>query len=126
MELYRLAMDAYNRGDVDAFIAMTDPAVEWVPRTSGVEGGVTGHDGVRSWWEDQVAAFDALHTEVHEVVDGGDWVVARVTSHMRGGESGVELDIPFGHAAKMANGRCVRFESFHTFEEALEAAGLSE
>jgi ketosteroid isomerase-like protein len=126
VERYRQAVKAYNRGDLDQFLALMDSDVEWVARLSGVEGRVRGIEGVRSWWNDQFAAFDELRLELPKVVGGGDWVVAGGTSYMRGGQSGVALSVPFGHATLWENGRITRFESFETFEEALEAAGLSE
>lgn len=48
------AVDAFNRRDLDASLALTDHDVELVPRAVGVEGGspYRGDDGVRAWWKD--------------------------------------------------------------------------
>jgi ketosteroid isomerase-like protein len=124
--LYRRVIGAYNAGDLDALLALLDPGVKFVARTSGVEGAGTGHDGVRSWWDDNRGAFEDLHIELDRVVDGGNWVVAAGISHIKGGQSGVALDVPFAQAVEYREDKVVRFESFHTLAEALKAAGLSE
>jgi hypothetical protein len=45
---------------------------------------------------------------------------------MRGVGSGATVDVAFVHALRWRDGKCVRLESFHTLDEALEAAGLRE
>jgi hypothetical protein len=126
VQQYRRGVDALNRHDVDGLIAVLDPAVTWNARLAGIEGAVTGHDGVRSWWNDQYEAFEKVHIDLQEVVDGGDWVVASGTSHVQGGRSGAALDFPLTQATRWHNAKCIHLESFRTLREALEAAGLSE
>jgi ketosteroid isomerase-like protein len=50
--VYRLN-DAFKRRDLDAYLALCDPDVEYYSRFGEVEGGgpYRGHEGVRSWWE---------------------------------------------------------------------------
>jgi ketosteroid isomerase-like protein len=64
--------------------------------------------------------------EVEEFRDLGEQVLAlgRVTAHGPG--SDITLDQAVGWAADLRDGRIVRFRSFSTRQEALEAAGLSE
>jgi ketosteroid isomerase-like protein len=52
VELTYRTFDALNRRDLDAYLALTDEDVEFVPRTSAIEGESVyrGHDGVRRWW----------------------------------------------------------------------------
>jgi ketosteroid isomerase-like protein len=126
VERYRRVVRAYNDGDFEPIIALVDPDVTFRARTSSVEGAGAGHDGVRAWWSDNRGSFADLKLEIDRVLDGGDWVVAQGVSHMRGNESDVALEVPFGHATEWRDGKCVRFESFHTLAEALEAAGLNE
>jgi ketosteroid isomerase-like protein len=123
---YLKGIEAYNRRDIDAFVSLLDPGVEWITRLSGVEGKRSGHAGVRSWWADTAGVFEGNKLEIDRLVDDGDWVVASGTSHMRGGESGIPLKIPFAQATRWRDGQCIHLESFETIEEALEAAGLSE
>jgi ketosteroid isomerase-like protein len=123
---YLRGIEAYNRRDIDAFLTLIDPGVEWITRLSGVEGKRSGHAGVRSWWADMDGVFEVNKLEIERLVDEGDWVVGSGTSHVRGGESGVSLKIPFAQVTRWRDGQCVHLESFETIEEALEAAGLSE
>ena len=124
----RRGYDAFNRRDLDAFLALVDPEVEFTTRFAQMEGGsqYRGHDGVREWWEDLLAIFPDFSVEVLEVRDLGDLAVAilRVRGH------GVDRDVPFEEtlwgAAEFRQGKVVWWQTCRTEAEALEAAGLSE
>jgi ketosteroid isomerase-like protein len=70
------AIDAFNRRDLDGFLALMDPDVEFTPYEVAVQGGrpYRGHDGVRTWWEESFAVLPDLRAEIDEVRDGGDRV----------------------------------------------------
>ncbi len=55
VEIARRAMDAWDRDDLEAFLAELDPDLEWHTGIEGTaEGAETvfrGHDGVRQVWE---------------------------------------------------------------------------
>ena len=53
VELFYRAMDAFNRRDLDALLALMDDDVELVPRQVALEGesSFRRHDGVRRWWD---------------------------------------------------------------------------
>ena len=74
--LYR-AYDAFNRRDLDAYLALIDPEVELTPRIMELEGGsyYRGHDGVREWWRTLFAVFPDFSTEILEVRDLGDSLI---------------------------------------------------
>jgi hypothetical protein len=53
VERYRQGIDAFNRRDLDAFLALADPGVVGVSRVPAIQGGTwEGHDGTREWWND--------------------------------------------------------------------------
>jgi hypothetical protein len=54
-------LDAFNRRDLDAFLSLCDPDVEFISYLARVEGGepYRGYDGVRSWWERLLAVYPA-------------------------------------------------------------------
>ena len=58
VDLFYRGHDAFNRRDIDAFLALTDPDVEFTLLLLKMEGGEAypGHDGVRSWWENLFAS----------------------------------------------------------------------
>ncbi len=126
VESYWRGVDAYNRRDLAAFLDLMDPDIEFVPRLAEVEGGGSGHPGIRSWWQDESGAFEEIHMEVEEVLDRGTWIIAIGTTRMSGVGSGAAVDASFVHALRWRDGKCVRLESFRTLDEALEAAGLRE
>ena len=79
VELLHGAIDAFNRRDLDAFLATQDPGGEFTPYERAVEGlgPYRGHDGVRSWWENSFEAFPDLTAELHDVRALGDKTFAR-------------------------------------------------
>ena len=51
VELAHQAAEAFNRRDLDAFLALMDDDVEIGLAHVVIEGGLRGHDGVRRWWQ---------------------------------------------------------------------------
>src|SRR5687768_11088695 len=94
VEMVRRGFDAINRGDIDTVLAMTDPDVELLPSLVGGIEGTTyrGLAGYRSWFEQQLEAYDHISFEVHDIRAVGDQVVALYTTRVRGAHSGIELE----------------------------------
>jgi ketosteroid isomerase-like protein len=129
VELIYRANDAFNRRDLDAFLALVDPDAEVTSPIAELEGGrpYRGHDGIRSWWEDLLGVSPDVNTEVDEVRDLGDVTVARVRLRGRGIESDAPLDQTTWQVAEWRYKKCVvRLRIFLSEADALEAAGLSE
>jgi ketosteroid isomerase-like protein len=59
VKMLREAVDAYSRGDVEAFLKTAHPDVDWYPFTAQAEGGGAyhGHEGVRRWWSNLVSIW---------------------------------------------------------------------
>ena len=128
LELTYRAFDAFNRRDLDAFLALMDDDVEVVPRIGAVEGerSYRGHDGVRLWWNNLLDVFPDWNAEAAEMRDFGDFTMAPVRVRGHGGESGVPFDQVICQVGEWRNGKLVRFSSHDGEAEALEAVGLSE
>jgi ketosteroid isomerase-like protein len=128
VELSYRAIDDFNRRDLDAFLALQDPDVEFTPYEVWVQGGnpYHGHEGVRSWWEESFAVIPDLAAEVYEVRDRGEmtFVGGRLRGH--GAGSGASFERPMWLAVKWRDGKEVWWCSFGSEVEALEAAGLRE
>jgi uncharacterized protein len=118
--------DAFARGDYEAVLELIDPEFEIV-QPPEVPGAKTFRG--RQGWLEAVDAwagqFDDFEMEVERVVGRGDVVVTQVHQRARGRESGapVEIRVAFVHRAR--NGKGIRWEQFLTWDEAIEAAGLS-
>ncbi len=126
VELTHRATDAFNRRDLDAFLAFMDDDVEIVPRAVAMEGRYHGHDGVRRWWSSLFDVFPDWHAEDLEVRDFGDLTMGAVRIRAHGGESRVPVDQVIWLVGEWRNGMVVRYSSHDSEAEALAAAGLSE
>jgi ketosteroid isomerase-like protein len=125
VEMVRRTMDAFSRGDLDAFLAALDPDTEW--RTAADEPNpqtYRGHDGMRRFAaeisEPWLGRFDDV-MEFDDFVDLDDWVVVPWTARLRGRRSGVEVEVNETYAVRVEEGRIVRIEEFRTRQEAIDA-----
>jgi ketosteroid isomerase-like protein len=131
VELVRRMGEAFNRGDLDAAIALADPPPEFEYVPSGdligdLAGVKRGPEELRRAAEVFFGEFDDPHFEVHELIDAGDHVFYGVTLWGRGRQSGVETSWDGWHVWTARNGRMVRWRTFTDRDAALEAAGLRE
>ena len=124
VELFHQAYDAVNRRDLDAFLGLMGADVEAVPILSGMEGEYHGHAGIRRWWENLLDVFPDFTTEAGEVRDLGDVTLASLRVYGHGADSDAPLDAPQWLAARWRHGKCVRWGSYGTEGDALEAVGL--
>ena len=128
LELVHQAVDAFNRRDLDAFLALCDPNVEAVSRLVEVEGGGSyrGHRGIRSWWEGLLAISPDLSAEIEEVRDLGDVTVARLCLRGHGAQSDIPMEQTQWHVSRWRSKKSTSWRVVLSEAEALEAAGLSE
>jgi ketosteroid isomerase-like protein len=127
VELARRAWDAISRRDLDAFLALMDPEVVAVPRILAVEGGALhGHEGIREWWDNIFGAFPDFDAEVIGVRVVGDLTISNVRAHGRGEESDTPFEDAIWVVSQLRDGRVVRWQTFPSEAEAVEAAGLWE
>jgi ketosteroid isomerase-like protein len=127
VESMRRAIQAYNRGDIDAAVADITADCEYVP-TGALPGirdvlrGPEGYKRIIAWLRD---AFEDAHIDV-ELTDAGDQVLARLTARGRGKQSGAETAWEFWQLWTYRDGKAVHGRGFTDRAEALEAAGLEE
>src|SRR5687767_14280664 len=125
VEKLRRAYEAFNRGDFDAAIEITQPDFEFV--RAGGQGSVKGAAAFRAWMEPD--AFVDLRLEPLEFRARGTKVLVHARSRARGAGSGIELDLTNWAVWTFdEDGLATRVEGFldHEKDNALEAAGLSE
>jgi ketosteroid isomerase-like protein len=127
VELVRRAIEAWNRGDLDAIVATLHPDVEYV--TTGLFPGLDpayhGHDGFRRFWQDFRETWESLSIEIHELRDAGERVLLLCTFNARG-RDGLEVRRQVASVATIRDGLNVRHENYGDWTTALEAVGLSE
>ena len=128
VELHYEAIDAFNRRDLDALLALADPDIEWFPRIAELEGGgpYRGHDGVRRWWEDLFGVFPDFSAKVEEVQDLGDVTVTRVRQHSQGVGSDAPADQTQWIVTEWRHKKGIWWRVFLNEADAVAAAGLRD
>lgn len=126
VELALRSVDAVNRRDLDAALALLDEEVESVSRIVAMEGGLRGHEGFRRWWDSWFSAFPDYGIEVEEARDFGDVVIASCRAVGHGAGSKLPFEDNFWHASRWRNAKCVWWQVFNDEAAARQAAGVTE
>jgi ketosteroid isomerase-like protein len=128
VEIVRKAIDAFDRGDLDAWLGFLSPEVVWESLPlPGFRDVYRGRAGAREWRELLLEVFKEAHLEIEEITALSDdrvLIVSRVTGRGRG--SGVPVERPSCEVSWLADGLITRRQVFWTRDEALEAAGLAD
>ena len=128
VELTYRAHDTFNQRDLDAFLALNDPDVEFTPYEVGVQGGepYRGHGGIRGWWEETFGVLPDLRSEIYEVRDLGDMTVVHGRLRGHGAGSGASFERTLWQVIEWRDGKQAWWCAFGSEAEALEAMGLRE
>jgi ketosteroid isomerase-like protein len=126
VELVHRVLDAFNRRDLDAALALMHGDVEFGSRIAAMEGGYRGHEGIRRWWATILDASPDRTIEVVEVRDLGDLTLTRARARGHGGVSRIPYEETIWSVARWRGEQAVWWSVFPTKAEALDAAGLSE
>jgi ketosteroid isomerase-like protein len=126
VDVVRRSNDAFNRGDVETVIALSDPSIEVEDIPELPEAQVfRGHEGLRellalNWepWEQVVVRVERLIEVDSETV----LLLSRTVHRLR--ESRVEIVQPRGSIFTVRDGRIVRARFYADQKLALEAAGI--
>ncbi len=129
VEVAQQHIEAYNRGDIDAFVALVSPDVDWEDSVFWSEPArvYRGRAEVRGWFNKVMEPWESFHIEVEEITEAVDdrvFVGGLLTT--RGKGSGVETGVRGCFVLWIADGKITRRQAFLDRNEALEAAGLSE
>jgi ketosteroid isomerase-like protein len=87
---------------------------------------VRGRDAVAAYQTDQAGVVGRLKFTIVDVRARDEMVVQWVGLTVHGAESGVDVPGEMAQVYEVADGRIQRVRLFFAWEEALEAAGLSE
>ena len=126
LEIARAWVDACDRRDVDAALALCDPAIELI-EAEALPGAVTatGVEEVRRYLE----RFDVHWSEGNwkplEFREAGDKVYLRARLQLIGRRSGVEVDREWSYVFTVGNGKLLKQVGFDQPGEALRSAGLA-
>jgi ketosteroid isomerase-like protein len=126
VELIHRALDAFNRRDLDAVLAMLHGDVEFGSRLAAMEGGFHGHEGIRRWWQTILDASPDRTIEIVEVRDLGDVTLTMARARGHGAVSHIPYEETIWSVARWRGKKAVWWGVFSTKAEALEAVGLRE
>jgi ketosteroid isomerase-like protein len=129
VEVVQRAVEAYRRGDLDAFLEEVDDDVEF--DFSGVRGpyrGVyRGREGVRQLITAFREAWASITPLSTEYIAMEDTVVLAARARFEGRGSGIEVTGGgMGAVCTLRDGKIVRYQQLQTRAEALQAAGVRE
>ena len=126
VELARRTIDAFNRRDLDALLALMDEDVEGAPPLASMEGTYHGHAGIRRWWESLFEGLPDFNIEILEVRDLDDLTVAVLGNRAHGAVSATPVEQRLWVVGRWRSRRIIWWRTFRSEAEALEAVGLRE
>ena len=122
LEIARRSVEAFNRGDIDAWLADVHDEIEWhgVPDEPD-PGPHRGHDGVLRMVARWTETFPDLRAEAEEFIDAGEYVVVPMLlrGHMPDSDAEVVVEDVMVH--RYRDGKIVEVKEYRTREAALEA-----
>jgi ketosteroid isomerase-like protein len=128
----RLAVEAFNRRDLDAVLVGYHPDFEFQPPREGVEAGFAepsyrGRAGYLKYVSELSEVWGAdLRVEPAELIDLGDRLVTLGYAPGRGQASGVALTNEFAAVVTLKHGRVICEQDYMDHPDALAAVGLRE
>ena len=130
VEVVRELNEAFNRRDLDAFVALLSPDVVWEvnPELPGLREVYRGRAEVRDLVRELLEVGDSSsQVQLEEITDLSDGrVLANTLLTGRGKSSGVPVELHYWQVLWVAQGKIARRQVFLDRDEALEAAGLEE
>jgi ketosteroid isomerase-like protein len=125
VELVRRAYEGFNDGGAEGTIPYLHRDVIWdesnLPaRSPGI---FRGHDGLRELARENAELWMEIQTEIGELVDAGDKVVAIVLVRGRGRFTGEPVELPIAHVWEISGDQVTRVTLYLDRQQALEVAG---
>ena len=118
------AYSAISSGDLDAFLALTHPEIEFRSLIAEAEGRTfKGQDGVRAWWDSVIQSLE-ISPRPEKIESFRDRGITCL--RLAGTVEGVEVAQDMWMAWRVRDGQLIWWETFRTEDEALEAVGLRD
>jgi len=126
LEIARQSFEAWNRGDVDAWLKHCAPGFEFdMSRAVGPVHGTYGRDQFRQAFEDFFEPWESVQIELDELIDAGENVMASVTGHFRG-RDGMEVRARVAYVLTIRDEAIEHICFYQERQDAFEDAGLAE
>lgn len=128
IERMRQSMEAFDRRDRTAWLALRDQDSEVVTAGAWPEGGAIR--GCEAGWDFYLQVVEAFEPHAYrdiELVDAGaDKVLVHQRTEVRGKTSGADVEINYWAVVTFREGKALRDQWFADRADALEAVGLRE
>ena len=124
VEVMEAAYAAITRGDLEAFLALAHPDIEFRSLIAEAEGRTyQGHDGVREWWDSVIQSL-GVRPGPEKIEGFRDRGISRL--RLAGSIAGVEVPQTMWMSWRVRDGLLIWWTTFRTEAEALEAVGLRD
>ena len=128
LETVRRSLEAFDRRNKALWLEARSENFKVVTTNEWPEGDVRGREAA---WDFYVSIADTFErrpfSDDIEFMDAGpDKVLVHQRNDVRGGESGVNVEIDYWDVISFRDGKMIREQWFESRDEALEAAGLRE
>jgi ketosteroid isomerase-like protein len=125
VEQLRQGIEAFNRHDFDAFVALWHPECEWRPlfATGAISNPYRGRDGVRRWITEVDELLEEFQVELNQVRYLGNGVgIASGRMRFRAKGSDAEQDAMVAWCFELRDELVIRGRAYSTLEGALTVA----
>ncbi len=127
VEIVRRAIDAFSRGDADAFADLATSDLEWTTGLGAIEGETfRGREGVGAYFAQLGSAWDSFVFIAEDFRDLGKVVVVLGRLEGRGRGGGVPVNSPVGAVWELRRAQIWRLRAYLDLTKALKAVGLEE
>ena len=121
-EMSRAAYEAISQDDLEGYLALTDPDVEF---NSLIEGrSYRGHEGVREWWNNVIKSLGGVSLELEEVFDFDDHGYVKMVATANASDVGVPQAL--WQAMRIEDGKVVWWGIFGAEDDARQALKLKK
>ena len=127
VDVVQAAIDAYVRGDESAMLdrAAPDIIVTQFPDQPDVRD-YRGHEGLLQVMAEWIGIWDDWSVEILHIREIGDRVLVDARQRGRGKGSGAPFEVEVAFVFTVGHDKIVRWQMFHSEQQALKAVGLSE
>jgi ketosteroid isomerase-like protein len=127
VELAERAVDAWNRGDLNAWIECFDENVLWVPLPNVPDlETIQGREAVLELMQQWLEPWDRYDVETLELAGHGEMVIWTARHLAFQERTGMELDQSMSAVFSFREGKIAEFRMFPNQGEALQAARLGD
>jgi uncharacterized protein len=126
VEVLRGGFEAWNRGDIAAWLEPFHDEAEWHPAFAGAIEGKSFHGSVelRRFAEEYFETWDEFRFEPREFREVGDHILVLAHMHVRGAGSGVTLDQEVAFVVRFHEGKVAYGKGYLQPGEGIKAAEL--